>query len=106
MLRVIPPDRVVLLSSPRGAGTPLMLAGYATALISIQLWPPLFAILQLHGVPSMASLDQAAAAEVGGGVKALALQTSRRSTRTPCHAGCGFSPHAGLHSLRRLVNFW
>jgi conjugal transfer mating pair stabilization protein TraG len=52
-----------------------MLAGYATALISIQLWPPLFAILN-YMASIYGQLDQAAAAEVGGGVKALALQTS------------------------------
>ncbi len=66
---------VLLLFLSSGRNTLLMLAGYATALISIQLWPPLFAILN-YMASIYAQLDQAAAAEVGGGVKALALQTS------------------------------
>src|SRR5262249_23422925 len=36
---------VLLLFVSSGRSTLMMLAGYATALISIQLWPPLFAIL-------------------------------------------------------------
>ncbi|RTL32675.1 MAG: conjugal transfer protein TraG [Burkholderiales bacterium] len=39
------PLLVLLLFLSSGRTTVLMLAGYATALISIQLWPPLFAIL-------------------------------------------------------------
>ena len=66
---------VLLLFLSSGRNTLLMLAGYATALISIQLWPPLFAILN-YMASIYGQLDQAAAAEVGGGVKALALQTS------------------------------
>ena len=66
---------VLLLFLSSGRNTLLMLAGYATALISIQLWPPLFAILN-YMASIYAQLDQAAAAEVGGGVKALALQTA------------------------------
>lgn len=66
---------VLLLFLSSGRTTLMILAGYATALVSIQLWPPLFAILN-YMASIYAQLDQAAAAEVGGGVKALALQTS------------------------------
>ena len=63
---------VLLLFLSSGRNTLLMLAGYATALISIQLWPPLFAILN-YMASIYGQLDQAAAAEVGGGVSGLSL---------------------------------
>jgi len=66
---------VLLLFLSSGRTTLMMLSGYAIALISIQLWPPLFAILN-YMASIYSQLDQAAAAEVGGGAKALALQTS------------------------------
>ena len=66
---------VLMLFLTSGRTTMTMFAGYAIALISIQLWPPLFAILN-YMASIYANLDQAAAAEVGGGVKALSLQTA------------------------------
>lgn len=66
---------VLLLMLSTGRTTLLMVGGYVTALISIQLWPPLFAILN-YMATLYAQLDQAAAAEVGGGLKALSLQTA------------------------------
>lgn len=66
---------VLLLFLSTGRTTMLMLAGYSAALISIQLWPPLFAILN-YMASIYSQLDQAAAAEIGGGVKALSLQTA------------------------------
>lgn len=65
---------VLLLFLSSGKTTLLMLTGYVTALVSIQLWPPLFAILN-YMATIYSQLDQAAAAELGGGVKGLALQT-------------------------------
>jgi conjugal transfer mating pair stabilization protein TraG len=66
---------VLLLFLSSGRTTLLILSGYAIALVSIQLWPPLFAILN-YMATLYGQLDQAAAAEVGGGVKALSLQTA------------------------------
>jgi len=66
---------VLLLFLSSGKNTLLMLTGYMTALVSIQLWPPLFAILN-YMASIYSQLDQAAAAEIGGGVKALALQSA------------------------------
>lgn len=66
---------VLLLFLSSGKNTLLMLTGYVTALVSIQLWPPLFAILN-YMASIYSQLDQAAAAEIGGGVKALALQSA------------------------------
>lgn len=66
---------VLLLFLSSGRTTILILSGYAIALVSIQLWPPLFAILN-YMATLYGQLDQAAAAEIGGGVKALSLQTA------------------------------
>ena len=96
------PDRVAPVPLV-GRNTLLMLAGYATALISIQLWPPLFAILN-YMASIYGQLDQAAAAEVGGGVRALALQTSSPIySNAVSSQGGGVVPHlrhsdAGLFS--------
>lgn len=66
---------VLLLFLSSGRTTLIIISGYAVALISIQLWPPLFAILN-YMATLYAQIDQAAAAELGGGVKALSLQTA------------------------------
>ena len=66
---------VLLLFLSSGRTTLTIISGYAVALISIQLWPPLFAILN-YMATLYAQIDQAAAAELGGGVKALSLQTA------------------------------
>lgn len=66
---------VLLLFLSSGRTTMMIISGYAVALISIQLWPPLFAILN-YMATLYAQIDQAAAAELGGGVKALSLQTA------------------------------
>lgn len=69
------PLLVLLLFLTSGRTTLMVVTGYVTALVSIQLWPPLFAVLN-YMATLYAQLDQAAAAEVGGGVKALSLQTA------------------------------
>lgn len=66
---------VLLLFVSSGRTTIMILSGYAIALVSIQLWPPLFAILN-YMATLYGQIDQAAAAEIGGGVKALSLQTA------------------------------
>lgn len=75
MCYAIFPLIVLLLFLSTGRTTLLIFTGYVAALISIQLWPPLFAILN-YMASIYSQLDQAAAAEVGGGVKALALQSA------------------------------
>jgi hypothetical protein len=49
--------------------------GYAAVLIWIQLWPPLYAILN-YMASIYAAYDLAAAADLGTGGKSLALQTA------------------------------
>jgi hypothetical protein len=51
----------------------LAFKGYAAVLIWIQLWPPLYAILN-YMASIYAAYDLAAAADLGTGGKALALQ--------------------------------
>lgn len=99
---------MLLLSS--GKNTLLMLTGYMTAMISIQLWPPLFAILSY--MSSIASqMDQAAAGEIGGGVKALSLQTAPAIYANAVSAQAVVSyliigiPMLAYSLSNRLVNF-
>jgi conjugal transfer mating pair stabilization protein TraG len=66
---------VLLLFLTSGRETMLALKSYVVVLIWIQLWPPLYAILN-YMATIYAQYDLAAAAEVGGGVKALSLQTA------------------------------
>ena len=47
--------------------------GYAAILIWIQLWPPLYAVLN-YMASIYAAYDLAAAADLGTGTKALSLQ--------------------------------
>jgi len=104
------PLLVLLLFLSSGRTTVLMLAGYATALISIQLWPPLFAILN-YMASVYAQIDQAAAAEVGGGVKALSLQTASPIYSNAVSAQAVVSylvvgiPMLAYSLANRLVNF-
>jgi conjugal transfer mating pair stabilization protein TraG len=101
---------VLLLFLSSGRTTLLMLAGYAAALISIQLWPPLFAILN-YMASIYAQLDQAAAAEIGGGVKALSLQTASPIYSNSVSAQAVVSylvigiPLLAYSLANRLVNF-
>ena len=101
---------VLLLFLTSGRNTMLMMAGYATALISIQLWPPLFAILN-YMASIYSQLDQAAAAEIGGGVKALSLQTASPIYSNSVSAQAVVSyliigiPLLAYSLANRLVNF-
>jgi conjugal transfer mating pair stabilization protein TraG len=101
---------VLLLFLTSGKHTVLLLSGYATVLISIQLWPPLFAILNYMATLA-AQTDQAAAAEVGAGVKALALQTASPIYSNSISAQAVVSyliigiPYLAWSLSNRLVNF-
>ena len=66
---------VLLLLLSAGRETLLALKGYALLLVWIQLWPPLYAILN-YMASIYAAYDLAAAADVGAGVKSLSLQTA------------------------------
>lgn len=66
---------VLLMLLTSGRETMMAFKGYATILIWIQLWPPLYAILN-YMASVYAAYDLAAAADIGAGGKALALQTA------------------------------
>ena len=66
---------VLLLLLTSGRDTLMAFKGYAAVLIWIQLWPPLYAILN-YMASIYAAYDLAAAADLGTGGKALALQTA------------------------------
>jgi len=66
---------VLLLLLTSGRETMMAFKGYAAILIWIQLWPPLYAILN-YMASIYAAYDLAAAADLGTGSKALALQTA------------------------------
>jgi hypothetical protein len=58
----------------------LAFKGYAAVLIWIQLWPPLYAILN-YMASIYAAYDLAAAADLGTGGKSLACRLRPRSIR-------------------------
>jgi len=66
---------VLMLLLTSGRDTMLAFKGYAAIFIWIQLWPPLYAVLN-YMASIYAAFDLAAAADLGTGVKALALQTA------------------------------
>jgi conjugal transfer mating pair stabilization protein TraG len=69
------PIILLLLLLTSGRETMVALKNYVSLLIWIQLWPPLYAILNYMAMV-YAAKDLAAAANVGGGVHALALVTA------------------------------
>ncbi len=69
------PLLVMLLLLTSGRETMMAFKGYASLLIWIQLWPPLYAILN-YMASIYAAYDLAAAADLGTGAKALSLQTA------------------------------
>ena len=101
---------VLLLFLSSGRTTLMIVSGYAVALISIQLWPPLFAILN-YMASLYAQIDQAAAAELGGGVKALSLQTASPIYSNAVSAQAVVSyliigiPMLAYSLANRLINF-
>jgi len=66
---------VLLLLLTSGRDTMLAFKGYAAILIWIQLWPPLYAVLN-YMASIYAAYDLAAASDIGSGTKALSLQTA------------------------------
>lgn len=69
------PLMVLMLLLTNGRESMLAFKGYATLLIWIQLWPPLYAVLN-YMATVYAAYDLAAAANPGTGISGLTLQTS------------------------------
>ncbi len=69
------PLLILLLLLTSGRDTMIAFKGYAAILIWIQLWPPLYAVLN-YMASTYAAYDLAAAADLGTGVRALSLQTA------------------------------
>jgi conjugal transfer mating pair stabilization protein TraG len=101
---------VLLLLLTSGRETMLAFKGYAAVLIWIQLWPPLYAILN-YMASIYAAYDLAAAADLGTGSKALALQTASTiySRAISGEAVVGYLaisiPFIAWAALKRLENF-
>jgi len=66
---------VLLLLLTSGRESLLAFKGYALLLVWIQLWPPLYAVLN-YMAAIYAAYDLAAAADLGTGIKVLSLQTA------------------------------
>ena len=104
------PLLVLLLVLTSGRETMLAFKGYAAILIWIQLWPPLYAVLN-YMASIYASYDLAAAADLGAGVKALSLQTASTiySRAISGEAVVGYLaisiPFIAWAALKRMENF-
>ncbi len=101
---------VLLLLLTSGRETMMAFKGYAAILIWIQLWPPLYAILN-YMASIYAAYDLAAAADLGTGAKALSLQTSSviYSRALSGEAIVGYLaisiPFVAWAALKRMENF-
>jgi conjugal transfer mating pair stabilization protein TraG len=101
---------VLLLLLTSGRETMIAFKGYAAVLIWIQLWPPLYAILN-YMASIYAAYDLAAAADLGTGAKALALQTTSTiySRAISGEAVVGYLamsiPFIAWAALKRMENF-
>ena len=101
---------VMLLLLTSGRETMLAFKGYAAVLIWIQLWSPLYAILN-YMASIYAAYDLAAAADLGTGGKALALQTASTiySRAISGEAVVGYLaisiPFIAWAALKRMENF-
>ena len=91
------PLLVLLMLLTSGRETMLAFKGYAAVLIWIQLWPPLYAVLN-YMASIYAAYDLAAAADLGSGAKALSLQTASTiySRAISGEAVVGYRPHPCL----------
>ncbi|MCB2020387.1 MAG: conjugal transfer protein TraG N-terminal domain-containing protein [Burkholderiaceae bacterium] len=104
------PLLVLLLLLTSGRETMIAFKGYAAILIWIQLWPPLYAVLN-YMASVYAAYDLAAAADPGTGVKALSLQTASTiySGAISGEAIVGYLaisiPFIAWAALKRMENF-
>ncbi|GJI98168.1 hypothetical protein RugamoR57_48860 [Duganella caerulea] len=99
---------LVLLTS--GKETMMSIKNYSAVLIFIQLWPVLYAILN-YLATIYAAKELAAAADVGGGLKALSLSTSNSiySNAISSEAVVGYLtasiPFIAWFAMKRMENF-
>jgi len=104
------PLLVLLLLLTSGRETMIAFKGYAAILIWIQLWPPLYAVLN-YMASIYASYDIAAAADLGTGLKGLTLQTASSiySRAISGEAIVGYLsisiPFLAWAALKRMENF-
>ena len=104
------PLLVLLLLLTSGRETMIAFKGYAAILIWIQLWPPLYAVLN-YMASIYAAYDLAAAADLGTGVRALSLQTASTiySRAISGEAIVGYLaisiPFIAWAALKRMENF-
>lgn len=101
---------VLLLLLTSGRETMMAFKGYAAILIWIQLWPPLYAVLNYMAL-IFAAYDIASAADLGTGTKVLALQTASSiySRTISGEAVVGYLsisiPFIAWAALKRMENF-
>ena len=104
------PLLILLLLLTSGRDTMIAFKGYAAILIWIQLWPPLYAVLN-YMASIYAAYDLAAAADLGTGVRALSLQTASTiySRAISGEAVVGYLaisiPFIAWAALKRMENF-
>ncbi|PKB13831.1 conjugal transfer protein TraG N-terminal domain-containing protein [Janthinobacterium sp. 64] len=104
------PLLILILMLTNGKDTVAGFKNYASVLIWIQLWPPLYAILN-YMATMYAMRDLAAAASVGNGVNALSLATSSTifSSAISGEAVVGYMtisiPFIAWAALKRMENF-
>ena len=104
------PLLILLLLLTSGRETMIAFKGYAAILIWIQLWPPLYAVLN-YMASIYAAYDLAAAADLGNGVRALSLQTASTiySRAISGEAVVGYLaisiPFIAWAALKRMENF-
>ena len=104
------PLLILLLLLTSGRDTMIAFKGYAAILIWIQLWPPLYAVLN-YMASVYAAYDLAAAADLGTGVRALSLQTASTiySRAISGEAVAGYLaisiPFIAWAALKRMENF-
>lgn len=101
---------VLLLLLTSGRESLMAFKGYAAILIWIQLWPPLYAVLN-YMASIYAAYDIASAADLGTGTKVLALQTASSiySRAISGEAIVGYLsisiPFIAWAALKRMENF-
>ncbi|MBX3642082.1 MAG: conjugal transfer protein TraG N-terminal domain-containing protein [Rubrivivax sp.] len=104
------PLLILLLLLTSGRETMIAFKGYAAILIWIQLWPPLYAVLN-YMASIYAAYDLAAAADLGTGIRALSLQTASTiySRAISGEAVVGYLaisiPFIAWAALKRMENF-
>ncbi len=104
------PIVVLLLFLTGGRETMMALKNYIAVLIWIQLWPPLYAILN-YMASMYAASEMSAAANVGGGLKALSLLTASSiyANAISSEAVVGYltisSPVIAWAALKRMESF-